>query len=486
MTSMFRVTCLGHHGWLISSGESRLLVDPLLHARFGFTDSVEFRVYPPRRFHWERFPAVDAVMLTHEHEGHFDIASLNLLDRAIPVYLSSLSSLAMRQVIEEMGFELRLVRPGVRFTIGELEVIPMAADQGKALSNEEWDVIPYLVRDRAGHGSFFTSIDVPPSEAMWRQAREVVERPGLWAYTNNYNRWELQYSWSIPDQRFYYQLVKQVVDYHRQLSAQWERPAALLLVGGGVCFGGEREWVNREVFPCDSEEAAGVMARLLPGERVLAPLPGQTLVMRGGALVDLEPESALLGALPREEWPDRRYRGEVRWLEQYRPATGRAELAEGELAALEGELAAFAAFLYAREPFRRLYSLSAEELEGRRPTFAFVLRADEDGGVYVYEYEPRDCRFRAVDSEDPVSEYLAVYECYASDLLALLRAEISQDSLTLGRCRQWMVDLDLFDLDLYLMLYAHPLRQTARYLALYRRVLAAQPTAPLRIRRRES
>src|SRR5262245_16424753 len=102
---MFRATFIGHHAWLFATERSRLLVDPLFHERFGLTDSVELRVFPPRVFDFAEFPAIDAVLLTHEHEGHFDIPSLHLIDRQVPIYISSRSSSAMRQVLAEMGFE---------------------------------------------------------------------------------------------------------------------------------------------------------------------------------------------------------------------------------------------------------------------------------------------------------------------------------------------------------------------------------------------
>ena len=93
---------------MIGSQRANLLVDPLLHDRYGWTPSVGLRVWPPRQLDFRVFPAIDAIMLTHEHEGHFDIASLHLVDRKVPIYMSSLSSLAMREAIGEMGFAVQL------------------------------------------------------------------------------------------------------------------------------------------------------------------------------------------------------------------------------------------------------------------------------------------------------------------------------------------------------------------------------------------
>ena len=93
---MFEATFLGHQGWLFTSGDTRLLVDPLLRESFCDAGKVG-RVFPPRRFDFERFPAVDAVFFSHEHDDHFAIATLQRLERRIPVFLSSRSSQAARR-----------------------------------------------------------------------------------------------------------------------------------------------------------------------------------------------------------------------------------------------------------------------------------------------------------------------------------------------------------------------------------------------------
>jgi hypothetical protein len=478
---VFRATFLGNHGWLIASDRSTLLVDPLLHARYGWTDAVELRAWPPRRFDLARFPAVDAVLLTHEHEGHFDIASLHLLDRAIPIYLSSLSSLAMRDALCEMGFAVHPVAPGERFEAGDLELHTMPSDQVRSLA-EEWDNLAFLARDRAGDGSLFTPVDMAPTRAMRRAAAQLVERPGLWAHTNNYSHWPFQHRGAPPDPRALGRLVKNVLEYHRRLSDEWAAPEALLLYGGGFAFGGDRAWITREIFPADSRDAARALQAMLPGERVLAPAPGETMTMRGGRLVDAAARAPFVEALPTAEWPPRGQAGDVPWLEGFAPACGRADFAERDLPALEEELEGFAGFLYASFPFRRLYSLRAAEHEGRAPTIALHLRTDGAGGRVVLAYRPEACRFERVACDDPAGEYLAVYECWATDLLAQLRGEIASASLALGRSRQLAAGAEPFDLDLYLMMYAHPLRHPARFLALYRRVIAAQPPGPPPIR----
>src|SRR5262249_3491690 len=122
LMSTFTSTFLGHQGWMIQSGRSCVLVDPLLWEEFGAVHALEYSVHPPRVFDTDRFPAVDAVILSHEHDDHFDIPSLARLDRRIPVFMSAHSSTAALQIIHEMGFVSRPLVPGVPLDIGELQV----------------------------------------------------------------------------------------------------------------------------------------------------------------------------------------------------------------------------------------------------------------------------------------------------------------------------------------------------------------------------
>lgn len=478
---MFRATFLGHHGWLYATAQARILVDPLFHDRFGLTDAVELRVYPPRHLDVGALPPLEAVMLTHEHEGHFDLASLQLLDRRVPIYIPARSSEAMRAILGEMGFQVHLLDPGIPVTKADLEFLPITADQVRDAIIEEWDSLAYLVRDTGGDGSLFTSVDMPPNEAMWRLVRERVGAPGLWAYTNNHSAFQLKFAWCRPDLQQIRRTAAALRRWHEALCASWQSPAASLIVGGGFAFGGERSWLNRNVFTVDSTDLARILQAEAPAGRWIAPAPGRTFVMREGALVADE-DAAFVRALPQDQWPSKRYVGDRAWLDAYPPACRRRALAAGELAELERELAGLAAHLYGRGLFRGLYSLTAADTPGRKPAIAFVLLADDDGGAYVFEYAPQACRFVPAASTDPVSDYLAVFECWATDLLAFLRCEISSTTLEFAYSRAWNANPAAFrfDIEPVLFEYVHPLRMPERWLATYRKTVAApSPTPPL-------
>src|SRR5262249_39766109 len=144
---------------------------------------------PPRVLRPEAFPPIEAVFLSHEHDDHFDIASLAQLDRRIPIYLSAHSSTAAFAILREMGFAARPLVPGVPVHAGDLDVVPFSGDHLNVNCADEWDALPYLVRDRSGAGSFFSMVDVMllPRHIDW--VKSYVSRPGLVTWSNNALDW---------------------------------------------------------------------------------------------------------------------------------------------------------------------------------------------------------------------------------------------------------------------------------------------------------
>jgi hypothetical protein len=469
---MLRATFLGHHAWLYEQGGRRLLVDPLLDDRFGHTDGVELRVYPPRRFDFAALPPVDAVFLTHEHEGHFDLRSLLRVDRRVPVYVAAWSSAALEGALSDLGFTVRRARSGEPITLDRLVLLPLAADQVNDASIEEWDSLAYLVREADTGNGLFASVDMPPTQAMVKAIRAVMKTPPVWGHTVNHYGHHFSLSFGRPNRRAVQGQVQRLLGWHEKVRAQWAAPPALLVLGGGFCFGGAQKWLNENAFTAEGEQVAKAIAPLLPGERVCWPVPGESLVIDGGQLQAVEP-SPFVRALERAEWPSRAFRGDVEWIEDYAPACARTDLTDEELDELARELDGFAAHLYGRTPFRGLCSQIAAT-DGRKDTFALLLRADAAGGAYVFEYDLRACRFEPASASDPVAEYLAVHECWATDLLETLRGGISPTAIPFGRFRSWSADWRSFALDLNVATfeYAHPLRHPARYQELYRRSAA--------------
>jgi hypothetical protein len=491
---MFRLTALGHHSWLVEGQGTRLLVDPILTEDWGFSPAVGLRVWPPRVLDLAAFPPVDAVMLTHEHEGHFEIPSLLRLDRRIPIYVSARGSVAMRGFLVELGFDVRPIEHDSSFEVGEMRVHTMCPDHRKAIA-DEWEVLPYLVADKAGNGNFFTHVDTSLVDAMWKRCRELVERPGLFALTDNHNDLAVAVDTALPRNRDLEATATYLAQFCRDLSRVWAPPAAWLMVGQGFAFGGDNELLNGACFHYGIDELAEIVGLMHVGEPIRWLQPGMTACMQRGELVEVLPEMEFnpnsaasrparvagdptgrsdldlrfIRSRPRADWPVRSV-GKPDWLPDFGPATGQAALDDEQLAALSGELDSLAAYLHGRKGFRRGFSLAHDELGGREPTLAIVTWTDD--GAFVWAYQAQGCRFVSVDEADPMSRYAGVFECWASDLLAVLRAELSANTLLFGRARARFGIPDRYPYSLFdeILRYVHPLRHPARFRALYERV----------------
>jgi hypothetical protein len=469
---MLSTTFLGHQGWLFQSKTSCLLVDPLLCEEFGYAHALEYRVYPPRVFTFDAFPKIDGVALTHEHDDHFDIPSLARLERTIPIFLSSRSSAAARQILTEMGFTVHPLTPGQSARFGDLELTPFCGEHITANNNDEWDTLPFFVRDTGGSGNFFSMVDITLSEQHLKWARAKDSRPVVITWTNNLLDWSHMADFVDEHENGTQEsLVKMGVD-RKVIIESWGTPAAMLICAGGFTFYGDRSWLNQRAFCVDSPGVCQMMSKLYPKEQFHAARPGQTFWMEGHRLKRVLDDTPYLRTTPPETWPSRAKAG-VREVPDYAPATGRREMESGDYALLEQRLQEFAGALVGGTIFRGLHSLLASDAQGRIPTFAIVTRDGRSDDRQVYEYVPAECAFTkgAVKAKDT---YLAGMECWATDLLAVLGGDLGPIALNFGRARLWNASPGRFVFDVFgeLNRFSHPLRRPAEYLRTYQRLLA--------------
>jgi Beta-lactamase superfamily domain len=468
---MLSTTFLGHQGWLFQSKTSRLLVDPLLCEEFGYAHALEYRVYPPRIFTFDQFPKIDGVVLTHEHDDHFDIPSLARLERKIPIFLSSRSSMAARQILTEMGFTVHPLVPGQSVPFGDIELTPFCGEHISANNNDEWDTLPFFVRDIGGSGNFFSMVDITISEQHLKWARAKDPRPVIVTWTNNLLDWSHMADFVDEHKNATQEsFVKMGVD-RKVIIEFWGTPAAMLMCAGGFTFYGDRHWLNQRVFCVDNPEVSRMISKVYPKEQFHATRPGQTFWMEGHRLKRVLDDTPFLTTAPPETWPSRD-KAEITEVPDYAPATGRREVECGDYALLEQRLQEFAGALVGGTIFRGLHSLLKSDTNGRISTFAFVTR-DGRGERRVYEYVPSDCAFVA-GAANAEERYLAGMECWATDLLAVLGGDLGPIALNFGRARLWNASPERFVFDVFAELhrFSHPLRRPAEYLRIYQRLLA--------------
>ncbi len=474
---MLETTFLGHQGWQFATANTRILVDPLLVEPFGHGGGVGV-VYPPRILDISAMAPVDAVVLTHEHEDHFNIPSLNRISREIPVYAPERSSLALRQFLQEAGFTVYLLAAGRTIEWSDLHLTCFSPDHVRHDEQDEWDTMPFLVQDVKDGGSFFSPVDVTVSAAIEAQLKQRGVAPGLWGYANNVMNMSFQEQPPRAAAGMQPVIARFVAEHRRRASP----PIASLMCGGGFSFAGPRAWMNHACFPLDSNELFEGLQAVTPKERFIVPLPGMQINADGDRVVSVSESAPFLRPAPREQWPDRAYRPKTIAAEPVAAASGRTGLRAGELDELKERLTEFAEFLYGGPLFKALYSLNVAALSPKtRPAFAIAAMAD--GGDSLFEYDPAGCKFDVPKQPAPLSEYVAGLECFASDLLEFLRGRLAPSALMFGRVCRWRGSSENLTqaIDLAIWTYGHPLRRQAQYLDLYRSIYALEPRETPRV-----
>lgn len=473
---MFAVTFLGHQGWVFHTERSCILVDPLLCEDFGHAYALEYRVFPPRVWNWAQFPKVDAVLLSHEHDDHFDLPSLSKLDRRIPIYLSSRSSTAGYKILCQMGFSVHPIVPGLPITVGDLQFLALCPDHVSVSCGDEWDTLPYMVRQADGDGGFFSMVDIPLTPGHVALGRNFLPTPGIVGWTNNALDWSHMANFKTERTEGTQEATVRMQAGLAMFLQGWGPPAAMAMCAGGFSFTGERAWLNRQIFCVDPEQVCKTVGQKIPQGRFVATRPGQTFVMEQGELKRVEKQAPFLTTTPPPTWP-LRTKAPDKEIPDYGPATGWRVFDEKDLDRLHLGLAELAGGLFGSPLFRSLYSLLGIEGEGRALTFALCLRSGDNRRALVFEYNPTACAFEPSQAEDPQKAYLAGLECWATDFLAVLEGDLGPIALSFGRSRQWNAMPQRFNFALFEELYrhSHPLRRPVEFLRAYEKQLAALP-----------
>ena len=97
-----KISRILHAGWLFETADARILFDPIFENPF----SGNCMAWPDVKFNSAAIRAlkVDAVFISHYHDDHCSFESLNLLNRATPVYMYCVHG-EMFELIRELGFK---------------------------------------------------------------------------------------------------------------------------------------------------------------------------------------------------------------------------------------------------------------------------------------------------------------------------------------------------------------------------------------------
>lgn len=117
------LTKLPHAGMIVSGKSHHILFDPLLHNEL---ISSAYTLNPKVQLNEAQFKKFDfsALFISHAHEDHLNLPSINLLNREITVYFPR-GAIQIPNLLLRLGFRKFVqFQAGESFQFGELEVIP--------------------------------------------------------------------------------------------------------------------------------------------------------------------------------------------------------------------------------------------------------------------------------------------------------------------------------------------------------------------------
>src|SRR5262249_28576456 len=157
-----RATLLGHACWLFETTAGCFLTDPVLFDPF---EEGTVTSCPRRAVYVDRLPALQGIIVSHRHLDHFDLPSLAVLDRRVPVWCPDDPFLLYG--LQRLGFcDVRRLAPFVAHQIGALWLLPTPS-----LNRE---VLEYGLVLQDETGAIFNQVDTfLAADTIQRLRREV-------------------------------------------------------------------------------------------------------------------------------------------------------------------------------------------------------------------------------------------------------------------------------------------------------------------------
>jgi L-ascorbate metabolism protein UlaG (beta-lactamase superfamily) len=264
------VAFLGHACNIMNIDGWRLMSDPHLFDSYG---GQLFSYFPSRRIAHEAIGRLDAIYVSHRHRDHFDVASLALLDKRLPVIcpqdkeiLYGLNKLGFSDVNVIADWEsIEVGRATLTFTPSTYRV----PENGLLVCTPEakvWNMVDTVV----------TAADIAAVRQLARMQIDLV----LWPYQ------PLMETDAIDcgDLRFPVERFEAAVDNLRRIDPGAAAPYA----DGQVGFG-PYAWINHYRFPVTDAEATHALDKVLGQVARISSRPGQRYAVAGGVIETLEP-----------------------------------------------------------------------------------------------------------------------------------------------------------------------------------------------------
>lgn len=259
-----------HAGYLFEHASTRIAFDPVFENPF----SGNCHAYPEVRFDTRAIRALrlDAVFISHFHDDHCSLESLDLIDRETPIYLYCLFD-ELFDMIRALGFHavhaLRIDEP---VKIGAMDIIPRRALESNVDS---------MFHVRVGDLNVLNVVDATIDPAVLRQlGRHAPWDMVMWPFQTMREAEVIAPSQATPAPD--------------TLPAEWleqlQRLKPRVIIPSSCQFRQEDwSWYNRAFFPISYAMFEREVKQALPESAVIRLNPGTGLVLDKGSVTPAPP-----------------------------------------------------------------------------------------------------------------------------------------------------------------------------------------------------
>ncbi|MGX4642675.1 MBL fold metallo-hydrolase [Massilia sp. SYSU DXS3249] len=265
-----------HAGYVFECGDTRIAFDPIFENPF----SRNCHAFPAVRFDQEaiRGTRFDAVFISHFHDDHCSLESLDLLDRRTPIHIYCLFE-ELFAMVRELGFaDVRPLTIDLPVDVGPIVVTPRAALDAEVDS---------MFQVTAAGLNVLNVVDswIDP-EGLETLARYAPWDMVLWPFQTMHEIEVLSPSRATPAPP--------------ELPADWIEQLAVLqpryVVPSSCQFLQEPwSWYNEAFFPISYRQFGQQVEAALPGVRVVRLAPGVSVVLEQ---TGLQPAARLPWVIP--------------------------------------------------------------------------------------------------------------------------------------------------------------------------------------------
>lgn len=264
-----KVSRILHAGYIFEYGESRIAFDPIFENPF----SRNCHAFPSVRFDLERIRDMrfSAVFISHHHDDHCSLESLNLLNRDTPIYLYCVFE-ELFSMLRELGFShVHSLEIDAPVRVGGLEIIPRRALDSDVDSMFQVSAGGMNVLNVVDSWIDLSTLEQLKSFAPW----DMV----LWPFQTMLEEAVIAPSRAAPASTA---LPPEWIEQLKVLNPKYVVPSSCQFVQE------DWSWYNNALFPITYRQFESEIELNLPGSCVVRMNPGSAVVLEQGSLRDAD------------------------------------------------------------------------------------------------------------------------------------------------------------------------------------------------------